>query len=31
MAGNLKHRLDSLKTKAEILTSRYRRLAEEKR
>ncbi|MCM1483965.1 MAG: hypothetical protein NC043_06490 [Muribaculaceae bacterium] len=31
MAGNLQQRLDSLKSKAEILTSRYRRLADEKR
>lgn len=31
MAGTLQQRLDSIKDKAEKLTSRYRRLVEEKR
>lgn len=31
MAGNLQQRLDSIRDKAEKLTSRYRQLSEEKR
>ncbi len=31
MAGNLQQRIDRVRSKAEFLTERYRRLAEEKR